>query len=129
MEMTALALWREYVTTRDADLLRSALHPDVVFESPIAHTPQRGREVTLKYLSSAVKVLGSPGFRFTDEWRNNSGAVLELETEIEGIRINAVDIIKFNDDNSLITHFKVMVRPLEAIKLLQRLMSEQLEKR
>jgi hypothetical protein len=128
MEMSALAGWREYVTTRDDGLLWSVLHPEVEFESPIAHTPQRGRVVTLKYLSSAVKVLGGPGFRFTDEWRNKSGAVLELETEIEGVRINGIDIIKFSDDGRLITHFKVMVRPLEAVKLLHRLMAAELSK-
>lgn len=128
MNMTALAGWREYVQTRDDATLRNLLHPDVVFESPIVHTPQRGREITLKYLASAVRVLGGPKFRFTGEWRSADSAVLELETEIDGIVINAVDIITFNADGSLITHFKVMVRPLEAIKLLYRLMSAEVAK-
>jgi SnoaL-like domain len=123
MDMTALARWRDYVETRDDAALRNLLHPDVVFESPIMHTPNKGREITLKYLASAVRVLGGPKFRFTREWRNADSAVLELETEIDGIVINGVDIITFNDDGSLITHFKVMVRPFEAIKLLHRLMS------
>ena len=54
--------------------------------------------------------------------------VLEFETEIEGIKINGVDMITFSADGSLITHFKVMVRPLKAINLLHRLMGEQLAK-
>jgi hypothetical protein len=62
------------------------------------------------------------------EWLNHNGAVLEFENEIEGIRINGVDIITFSDDGELITHFKVMVRPLKAINLLHRLMGEQLAK-
>ncbi len=41
-----------------------------------------------------------------------NGAVLEFENEIDGIRINGVDIITFGDDGK-ITHFKVMVRPLQ----------------
>jgi hypothetical protein len=41
---------------------------------------------------------------------------------------NGVDMITFNDDGSLITHFKVMVRPLKAINLLHRLIGEQLAK-
>jgi hypothetical protein len=126
MEMSALAGWRAYVASRDDSALRGLLHPDIVFESPVVFTPQRGRDITLKYLSGAVKVLGGPGFRFVGEWRNDTGAVLELETEIDGIVINAVDIITVNDDGSLITGFKVMVRPLEAVKLLHRLMGEQL---
>jgi hypothetical protein len=126
MTMSALDGWRRYIETRDEGVLRAILHPDVVFESPIVFTPQRGRDITARYLAGAVAVLGGPGFRFVDEWRNDRGAVLELETEIDGIVVNAVDIITVNGDGSLITHFKVMARPLEAIKLLHRLMGERL---
>jgi hypothetical protein len=73
-------------------------------------------------------VLGGPGFKYLGEWLSDNGAVLEFKREIEGITINGVDIISFNDDGSLITHFKVMVRPLKAINLLHRLMGEQLAK-
>jgi hypothetical protein len=51
--------------------------------------------------------------------------VLEFENEIDGIKLNGVDIISFSDDGRII-HFKVMVRPLKAINLLHRLMGEQL---
>ena len=101
------------------------LHPDAVFESPVVHTPQRGRDITFKYLSSAEKVLGGPGFKSTGEWRSDTGAVLEFQTEIDGIKLNGVDIITFDADGR-ITNFKVMVRPLKAINLLHRLMGEQL---
>jgi hypothetical protein len=130
MRMTALNRWRDYIGSHDKlndhRALWDLLHRDAVFESPVVHTPQRGREITFKYLASAGKVLGGPGFKYVGEWRSDNGAVLEFETEIEGIRINGVDIITFNDDGSLITHFKVMVRPLKAINLLHRLMAEQL---
>jgi hypothetical protein len=96
-----------------------------VFESPVVHTPQRGRDITFKYLASADKVLGGPGFAYTGEWRSDTGAVLEFQTEIDGIKLNGVDIITFDADGR-ITNFKVMVRPLKAINLLHRLMGEQL---
>jgi hypothetical protein len=101
------------------------LDPEAVFESPVVHTPQRGREITFKYLLGADKVLGGPGFTYIGEWRSDTGAVLEFENEIDGIRINGVDIITFGNDGR-ITHFKVMVRPLKAINLLHRLMGQQL---
>jgi hypothetical protein len=128
MLMTALDHWYAYTRSHDHGALWELLHPDAVFESPVVHTPQRGREIAFKYLAGADKVLGGPGFRYVGEWRSDNGAVLEFETEIEGIRINGVDIITFNDDGSLITHFKVMVRPLKALNLLHRLMGEQLAK-
>jgi hypothetical protein len=125
MSMTALDKWYGYIKSHDHAALWDLLHPDAVFESPVVHTPQRGRDITFKYLSSAEKVLGGPGFIYIGEWRSDNGAVLEFEKEIDGLKINGVDIIRFSDDDR-IAHFKVMVRPLKAINLLHRLMGEQL---
>ena len=108
--MTALDGWREYMRTHDHKALWALLHPDAVFESPVVHTPQRGRDITFKYLAGAEKVLGGPSFRYVGEWRNG------------------VDIMTFTEDGTQIIHFKVMVRPLKAINLLHRLMGEQLAK-
>jgi SnoaL-like domain len=125
MTLAGLDKWYAFMKSRDHAALRELLHPDVVFESPVVHSPQRGRDITFKYLAGAVKVLGRPGFVYRGEWRNDTGAVLEFETVIEGITINGVDLITFDADGR-ITHFKVMVRPLKAINLLHRLMAEQL---
>jgi hypothetical protein len=123
----ALDKWYGYIKSHDDAMLWDLLHPDAVFESPVVYTPQRGREITFKYLSSATKVLGGEGFVYLGEWRNPTGAVLEFETQIDGIKINGVDIIRFGDDDR-ITHFKVMVRPLKGMNLLHQLMAEQLTK-
>ena len=48
-----------------------------------------------------------------------------FEKEIDGIKINGVDIITF-DDEGRITHFKVMVRPLKAMNMLHALMGAEL---
>ena len=125
MSMTGLDKWYGYMKAHDRAALWDLLHPDAVFESPVVHTPQRGRDITFKYLASADKVLGGPAFAYTGEWRSANGAVLEFQTEIDGIEINGVDIISF-DEQGRITHFKVMVRPLKAINMLHRLMAEQL---
>ena len=127
MSMPGLDKWYGYMKSHDRTALWDLLHPDAVFESPVVHTPQRGRDITFKYLASAEKVLGGPGFSYVGEWRSATGAVLEFEKEIDGIKLNGVDIITF-DEAGLITHFKVMVRPLKAINLLHRLMGEQLTK-
>jgi hypothetical protein len=128
MTMTALDKWYAYTKSHDRAALWDLLDPEAVFESPVVHTPQRGRDITFKYLLGADKVLGGPGFAYVGEWRSDTGAVLEFENEIDGIRINGVDMITFGNDGR-ITHFKVMVRPLKAINLLHRLMGEQLAQR
>lgn len=125
MAVNGLDAWYAFTKSRDAAALRELLHPDAVFESPVVHTPQVGRDIVFKYLASAETVLGGPGFKYVGEWRAANSAVLEFETVIDGITINGVDMISFGDDGR-ITHFKVMVRPLKAMNLLHRLMGEQL---
>ena len=127
--MTAIGLqgWHGVIRSGDHAALWDLLHPDAVFESPVVHTPQRGRDVAFKYLTSATKVLGGRTFTYVGEWTSEAGAVLEFTCEVEGITINGVDIITF-DAQGRITHFKVMVRPLKAINLLHRLMGNQLAK-
>src|SRR3954468_20291522 len=128
MPITALARWPDYVRSHDRQALWDLLDPDVVFESPVVHTPQRGREITFKYLASAANVLGGPGFEYVGEWRSDDGAVLEFTCEREGITINGVDIIRFSANGRSIIRFKAMARPLMAMNLLHRLMGDQLAK-
>ncbi len=63
MAMTALTSWHDYMKSQDPGMLWDLLDPEAVFESPVVHTPQRGREITFKYLMGAAKVLGGSGFR------------------------------------------------------------------
>ncbi|QPF84477.1 nuclear transport factor 2 family protein [Bradyrhizobium genosp. L] len=127
MRSPGLDKWYAYMNSHDTAVLWDLLHPDAVFESPVVHTPQRGRDITFKYLISAAKVLGGPTFKYLGEWQNDTGAVLEFENEIDGIKLNGVDIISFDADGR-ITHFKVMVRPLKAINLLHQMMGAELMK-
>ena len=125
--MDPIARWYDYMKDHDKDALFAMLHPDAIFESPVVHTPQVGRDITFKYLASAEKVLGGPGFTYLGEWRRENSAILEFENTIDGIKINGIDMISWDADG-LITHFKVMVRPLKAINLLHQLMMAQLAK-
>jgi len=51
---------------------------------------------------------------------------LEFETEIDGILVNGVDIIKWNDSGQIVD-FKVMLRPLKAINLIHQKMAALLQ--
>ena len=115
--------WHDFVHSRDVGVLEKLLADDVVFHSPVVHTPQRGRAITLLYLRGAMQVLGSPAFRYEREIRGERDALLEFATEIDGIHINGVDLIRW-DDAGRIVDFKVMVRPLKAINVLHQKMGE-----
>lgn len=121
----AIERWEHIVASRDFDLLDRLLDDDVVFESPIVHTPQVGRAIAKAYLIGAVEVLSGPEFRFVARWFAERSAVLELETKLDGLTINGVDIIDWNTEDR-ITRFKVMVRPLKAVNALQQAMGRAL---
>lgn len=122
---TALAHWHAYMESGDPQELLDLLDDDVVFESPVVHTPQRGKDITFKYLMAAAKVLGGPGFTYVGEWHGDRSAILEFENQIDGIKINGIDMIWWNEAGR-ITRFKVMVRPLKAINLLHQMMGARL---
>ena len=107
------------------DALDEILAPDCVFLSPVVHTPQEGRDITKLYLTGAANVLGSQ-FRYVKEVITERHAVLEFECEVDGIQVNGVDIMTF-DDAGKISEFKVMVRPLKAINMVHGRMKAMLE--
>ena len=119
--------WHAVALSSDENAISALLHEDAVFESPVVHTPQRGKPITLKYLASADKVLGGDGFTYHGEWLNASSAILEFANTINGIKVNGIDMITWNDAGQ-ITHFKVMVRPLKAIQMVHQMMGEMLQK-
>lgn len=117
-----LAGWHAFIAGRDPAILAAALHADAVFESPVVRTPQHGRQMTMMYLLGAAQVLGNETFRYLGEWRAERSAVLEFACEVEGIEVNGVDMIWW-DESGLITRFKVMVRPLKAMEKVREKMA------
>lgn len=120
-----LRRWHEIVRGRDLESLTSLLAADACFHSPIVHRPQAGRAVTAMYLSAACQVLLNDSFRYVREVVSGHHAVLEFVVEIDGVEINGVDMIRWNEDGR-IDDFKVMIRPLKAIELIHRKMREML---
>ena len=118
--------WHHMLETRNFADLDAMLADDVVFESPVVHTPQAGKAITLAYLSAAMQVLNNTSFRYRNQWFGAQSAVLEFESTVEGIVINGVDMISWNDAGQ-INHFKVMVRPLKAVNKLHELMARRLQ--
>jgi hypothetical protein len=98
-------------------VLRRLIADDAVFESPVVHTPQQGKAKTVMYLSAADQVLNNG----TCE----RSAVLEFNAEIDGVLVDGVDMIWWNDDQRIV-RFKVMVRPLKAINTLHQRMAQAL---
>ncbi len=121
-----VAAWHAYMEGGgDPQALRDMLAEDAVFHSPVVHSPQAGRDKVFAYLHAASHVLGGDDFRYEREIVDGDQAMLEFATTLDGIHINGVDIITWNEDGK-ISDFKVMVRPLKAINKVWEKMGEML---
>lgn len=117
-----LATWHRLVRTQDPSGLGPLLDEDAVFYSPVVHAPQRGKALFTAYLRAAFTVFFNPAFRYVREIAGPSDAMLEFETEIDGMLVNGVDLIKWNEAGRIV-EFKVMLRPLKAINLIHQRMA------
>lgn len=124
---TNLETWHQIIFNQEKKKLLEVLAEDVVFHSPVVHTPQKGKQITFMYLSAAFEVLFNSTFKYVREVENNSETLLEFEVEIDGILINGIDMISWNIDGKIVD-FKVMLRPLKAVNLIHQKMGELLMK-
>jgi hypothetical protein len=93
-----LHAWHELVRTRNAQGLTSLLADDVFFNE---------------------------SFRYVREISGREDAALEFQVEIEGIVVNGIDLIKWNEQGRIV-EFKVMIRPLKGINLVHQKMAAML---
>ncbi len=120
----AVRAWHAVAESRDPALLAELLADDVVFRSPAVFAPQEGKALTMRYLSSALVVLG-PSLRYVSEWHDQTSAVLEFEAELDGAYLQGVDMLRWNGDGKLVS-FTVMVRPMRGLQKLVELMGREL---
>jgi hypothetical protein len=125
--MSALHTWHEVARTRNVAGLDALLADEVVFHSPVVHTPQVGKQLTRLYLAAAFQVFFNESFRYVREIVGPRDAALEFQVEIDGIAVNGIDLIKWNDADRIV-EFKVMIRPLKAINLIHQKMAALLQK-
>ena len=122
-----LARWHQYMDSHgDLTLLGAMVADDAVFHSPVVHTPQAGKAKVMAYLGAAAQVLGSERFTYVRELIDGNQVLLEFTDELDGIHVNGIDLIIF-DDAGMIRDFKVMVRPMKAMNKLWELMGAQLQ--
>jgi hypothetical protein len=128
MTIPTLATWHDLVQSRNVKGLDALIADDAVFHSPVVHTPQVGKAVTVQYLSAAFHVFFNETFRYVREVTGPRDAVLEFLVDIDGITVNGVDMIRW-DDAGRIVDFKVMIRPLKAVNLIHQKMGAMLQAR
>jgi len=115
--------WHKIVKSRNPELLNDLLDPSVVLHSPVIHRDIVGDKMVKFYLTAAVQTFVNDTFTYVNEFKKENAVVLEFTTEIDGIYVNGIDMITWNDDGKIID-FKVMVRPMKALSLINDRMTE-----
>jgi ketosteroid isomerase-like protein len=121
--------WKEAVTGRDVGMLADLLREDVVFRSPVVHTPTTGRGPTSLVLAAVTEVFGA--LEYTHTYLDEPGGVtLEFTTSVSAddgrrLDVHGVDVFRIDGDGR-IASLSVMLRPLSATLAVGSRMREQL---
>ena len=114
--------WLDLIGTGRTDELGDMLADDAVFYSPAVYAPQHGRATTMAYLMAAEKLFfaGRPdspptGFHYVEKWIGSNSAVLHFAAEVDGLSLEGIDMIHWNDADK-ITQVTVMMRPFRALQ-------------
>src|ERR1700740_698609 len=126
MQPFVVQRWTSIIENGRTNELDALLADDALFVSPAVFTPQEGRQKTLMYLKAAVKVFGTSDFRYVEEWFKDQSAILEFAATIDGIYVDGIDMIHWNDQEQIVS-FKVMLRPLKALQTIIPAMAELLQ--
>ncbi|MDP9166197.1 MAG: nuclear transport factor 2 family protein [Actinomycetota bacterium] len=127
MTTSVIERWHHFIDGgHDPAVLDALLDDDAVFYSPAVFSPQQGRQKTAMYLMAAAKLFGGTDFHYVEEWIGDRSAVLEFAATIDGIYVNGIDMIAWNDDGRIVS-FKVMMRPLKGLQVIMPKMAELLQ--
>ena len=138
--MNAIEKWHDIMKSGGSNAIEkldNLLHDDVVFYSPVVFTPQKGKDITKLYLAAASGVFSTDKknpnsekkeskFKYVKEVVTGNTACLEFETEMNGIYVNGIDLISWDDEDK-ITEFKVLIRPLQAVNTIHEMMGKMLD--
>ena len=127
MTTSVIERWHQFIDGgHDPAVLDALLDDDAVFYSPAVFSPQQGRQKTAMYLMAAAKMFGGTDFHYVEEWIGERSAVLEFAATIDGIYVNGIDMIAWNDDGRIVS-FKVMMRPFKGLQVIMPKMAELLQ--
>jgi hypothetical protein len=118
--------WIDIIDNHRPEDLDDLLADDAVFYSPAVFTPQEGKAKTATYLRAAEKMFSGTDFHYVGQWFGERSAVLEFAATIDGIHVNGIDMIAWNDEDQ-ITSFKVMIRPFKGLQAIMPKMAELLQ--
>ena len=107
--------WLRVIEDGETAQLDGMLAEDAVFYSPAVFAPQRGRALAAAYLRAAEQMFSGADFHYVNKWFDTHSAVLEFAAEVDGLTVEGIDMIHWNDAGEIVS-VKVMIRPFKALQ-------------
>lgn len=113
----SLAKWHDMVARADVSDLRSIVHPDATFRSPIAFKAYHSADALILAIGTVVTVFQDFAYHREAATADGLNVVLEFSARVGDKGLKGIDFIRF-DENGLITDFEVMMRPMNGVQAL-----------
>ena len=126
LSLQTLARWHEMAASRDLSKVGEIACEDVIFRSPVAHSPYQGREALTLVLNTVIKVFEDFTYHRQFATEDGMSVALEFSAHVNGKQLKGVDFIRF-DENGLIAEFEVMIRPASGLMALGQAMGAALD--
>ena len=120
-----LAAWHKILERNAMEELDPLLSDDIVFRSPVAHTPYPGRTAIKLVLKNVNQVFQDFTYHRTLVTDDGNSLVLEFSAHVNGKQLKGIDMLRFDGEGKIV-EFEVMVRPLSGLQELGREMAKRM---
>ena len=120
-----LAAWHDILERNAMEELDPLLSDDILFRSPVAHTPYPGRTAIKLVLKNVNMVFQDFTYHRTLVSDDGNSLVLEFSAHVNGKQLKGIDMLRF-DEQGKIVEFEVMVRPLSGLQELGKEMARRM---
>ena len=121
----SLAKWHAMAAKQDFGELRSIVHPDVIFRSPVAYNAYNGADALVLAIGTVATVFQEFAYYRQAATADGVNAVLEFGAKVAGKDVKGIDFIRFDEDGKIV-EFEVMIRPLSGLQALAEEMGKRL---
>ncbi|MDC0664228.1 nuclear transport factor 2 family protein [Marinobacter sp. SS21] len=118
--------WHQILERNAMEELDPLIADDIVFRSPVAHSPYPGRAAIKLVLKNVNQVFENFCYHRSFVSDCGSSVVLEFSAEVKGKALKGIDMLRF-DERGKIREFEVMVRPLSGLQALGAEMAKRME--
>jgi len=121
-----LNTWHHILERNAMEELDAILSDNIVFRSPVAHTPYPGRAPIKLILKTVNTVFQEFEYHHSLFSEDGTSVILEFSARVDDKRVKGIDFLRFDADGK-IEEFEVMIRPLSGLNALAKNMGEKLK--